>query len=172
MNFSYCCDTPQGEELSVGRHVAKRQHLCVRCHSTYKYTMMSRQSSSRVVAEAIEMQRRIIELQQKTTSLAERGSSIRQWKAMADMCSLLARQSLTRHLLVLKEIRGVKVFRRLVWFNNCPSTRFIAIQEVYLESEERLSPMKLPQLKACNGIVPHTEEKYPVSGSHVGFAEK
>lgn len=69
---SYCCDTSKAKHMSAARHDAVRKHLCVRCYSPYENMVMGRGSSSRMVAEKIEMRRRVKELQTKVGKLAGR----------------------------------------------------------------------------------------------------
>lgn len=68
----YCCDIREAKDLSAVFHGPEKQHSCIRCHSTYENMVIGRGSSNRVVAETIEMRRRVRNLQEKAGRLAGR----------------------------------------------------------------------------------------------------
>lgn len=93
MILYYRCDIPVAREMSTVWHGAGRQHLCVRSHSTYETLRMDRKSSSRVVSETMQTQRKIIELQEETERLAGRGRNRKQREIANEISSLLSDQS-------------------------------------------------------------------------------
>lgn len=56
---SYCYDFREAKGMSEVLHGAGRQHLCIRCHSTHKGSVMGGGSSSRMVPETMETQRKV-----------------------------------------------------------------------------------------------------------------
>lgn len=67
---SYCSEAFEATKMSTARHGAKEQHLCIRSHSRYKYMVVSRGSSRRVMAETLDKQRMVKELLEKAMIIA------------------------------------------------------------------------------------------------------
>lgn len=59
MTMSYCCDIHELRVMYVARHGAGRQHPYVKCNSTYEDMMMGEETSSPVVTETMQTQRRV-----------------------------------------------------------------------------------------------------------------
>lgn len=103
---SYCSDISEAKDLSAAQHGAKRQHLCVKSHSTHKDLRMVKGSSARVVAGTMAVRRRVKGLQALCRNLVRRGLTRRLRKVLDQRDSSSFEQSLAKCPSILEEICG------------------------------------------------------------------
>lgn len=92
MIMSYSCVLPEAKNMSAVWLEIERRHPCVRCHSAYDYMVMDRESSNGVVAETMEVRKRVKELLQKAASLAGRECKRGRREVLGDIGSVLCKQ--------------------------------------------------------------------------------
>lgn len=102
----YCCDISEAKDLTAPAHGAGTQHPCVTSHSRYEDTMMSSRSSSGVVAEALEMQREVKELQGAAGSLPRSGHSRKQREMWDEIDPSIYVEALVEWLSLLEKMCG------------------------------------------------------------------
>lgn len=194
--LSYRCNVPEVKGMFAARCGAGRWQSCVSCHSTYEDMLRGRKNSSRVMAETTGRIRKVVEKQVEALSLGGRSLCTKRREAHSEVVALLSQRTLAPRPLILKSICGSD---RVVAEKLCSTSTFELLRTLQLEvkrllkrylvrclpSDEiyshpegpdekwkRSSLMRLPLLKACNALMSHIAERYPVLGLHVSIAKR
>lgn len=64
-----CCDVPEAKYRSAVRNGAETRQPCVRRRDTYRGKVRNKKGSSRVVAETVDMRRKVVKKQSEAASL-------------------------------------------------------------------------------------------------------
>lgn len=182
--------------MSAAPHRAGGRLPCFGCHNTYEDRVRGRKSSSRVVPKTVDTRGKLREKQAEAASLGRRRGSTRRREVQSEISELLSQQSLAKWLSFLEDLsKGdgavgedssslftLEPFYDLyVGLSRLLKLRFVqywSSDEMFRHSggpagkRKMLNLVRLPLLKACNAILPHTGEKYAVSGLPVDFAKK
>lgn len=183
------------KQTSLVRRRAGESPSCAKLHSTYEKRVTGRKCSSCVAAETTDKRRKIVEMQAEAGGLYGKDRSTRKREIQSRIAVLLSQRFLAEWPSFLEDMCGddevvaedlysIFSFQPLHSLY-CKVERFLKLYLVHCLSDviyshpadsagkrKSSSSVRLRLLEACNAILTHITEKYPVLDLYVNFAKK
>jgi len=185
---SYCCDIPEGKDLSGIRHNTNTKYPCIRCLSSLNDIRNNRTGKERtveqmnVILEQVQMLMQNGKSNGKTKKQTEK--LLKEW-SLSEYNSVLVELYLENEMFILPGLYTIftfemlhnlhlglsKLLKRSV-YNYISSRRVVRMSLLTGNKERVIGSMKNQILKACNSILRDIQENNHTPGLHFDFSTK